>query len=197
MTAPAGGRYPFVMRVRTYCVGLLAAVAFLASCAEDDLPSPTIENVVDTLTIGALWGTPVGTPSAYRMLESHLVRTDLSAAYDFLYDVDPDDGPTLYPAEVTGVIPPSSSNPGLQFADVAFDSILSARSNGYITDAPIPVDSGSVLYLRSLVTCGLGVPYYGKMEVLSIDTVAKTLTFLVMVNQNCGYRDLDPGLPQN
>jgi len=185
------------MRVRTYCFGLLAAAAVLASCSEDDLPSATIENAVDTFTIGALWGTPVGTASAYRLFESHLVRTDLSAAYDFLYDVDPVLGPAFYPAEVTGVIPPSSSNPGMFLATTAFDSIKSAKSNGYITDAVVAVDSGDVLYLRSLVTCGIGVPYYGKLEVLSIDTVAKTLKFIVMVNQNCGYRDLQPGLPQD
>jgi hypothetical protein len=197
LTAPSGGRYPFLMRVRTYFLGLLASAALLASCAEEDLPSATVENAVETFTLGALWGTPVGTASAYRMFESDPIRTDKSSGYDFLYDVDSVLGPAFYPAEVTGVIPPSSANPGLMISTTPFDSIKTAKSNGYITDAPIAVDSGTVLYLRSLVTCGIGVPLYGKLEVMSIDSVARTLTFRVMVNQNCGYRDLQPGLPQD
>ena len=80
---------------------------------------------------------------------------------------------------------------------IPFDSIESAKSNGYITDAPVPVDSGDVFYLRSIVACSIGVPLYGKMVITQIDTVAKSITFIVMVNQNCGYRELQPGIPQH
>ena len=80
MTAPSGGRYPFGMRARTLCFGLLAAAAVLASCSDDSLPSATEENTVDTVTLYAIWGTPVGSPSAYRMAgsieSSHLVEVD-------------------------------------------------------------------------------------------------------------------------
>jgi hypothetical protein len=189
------------MRARTLCFGLLAAAALLASCSDDSLPSATEENTVDTLTLGAVWGTPVGTPSAYRMSGSnespHLVRVDLSANYDFLFDIDSVDGPELFPAQATGVLPPSDANPGLFLTTTPFDSITSAKSNGYITDAPVAADSGDVFYLRSLVTCGIGVPLYGKLEILQVDTVARTMTFAVMVNRNCGYRELQPGLPQH
>lgn len=190
------------MRARTYTAALLAGALLLGSCSQDDLPDATIDNIVQEYTIGALWGTPVGTPSAYRMAGNdgqRLMRTDVlgGSSYDFLYDVDPVLGPAFYPAEATGVIKPSDANPGMMLATVPFDSIHTAKSNGYITDAPVAVDSGSVLYLRSQVSCGIGVPYYGKLEVLSIDTVANTLTFRVLTNENCGYRGLDEGLPDN
>jgi len=188
------------MSARTLCLGLVAAAAALVACADDSLPNATVENIVDTVTISAVWGTPVGHPSAYRMSGSEftrLVTVETSANYDFLYDVDSVLGPAFFPAQATGVLPPSSANPGLMLTTTPFDSIKSAPSNGYVTDAPLAVDSGSVLYMRSLVTCGIGVPLYGKMEVLQIDSVARTITFAVMVNQNCGYRELQPGLPQD
>lgn len=185
------------MHARTYCLGLLAAAALLTACSEDELPAATIANKVETFTIGALLSTPVGTASGFRVSGASLVRTDLSSSYDFLYDIDAVVGPAFYPAEITGVIPPSDANPGLLLTTTPFDSIHSAKSNGYVTDAVVPVDSGSVLYLRSAVSCGIGVPNYGKLEVLSIDTAAHTLTFQVLVNDNCGYRGLDVGIPKN
>jgi hypothetical protein len=41
----------------------------------------------------------------------------------------------------------------------------------------------------------LGVPLYGKLELLDIDTLAQTLTFRIVTNQNCGYRGLRLGIP--
>jgi hypothetical protein len=62
------------------------------------------------------------------------------------------------------------------------------------------VDSGSVLILRSRIVCsGLGVPLYGKLEVLSFDDTPgnRRITFQALANQNCGYKSLLPGLPRN
>ena len=185
------------MRARTLSLGLLLATAVLASCADDSLPDPTLLNKIDTLTIYALRGTPIGTSSGFRVTGGSLVRTDGSGSFDFLYDLDSIHGPTFYPAEVTGIIPHSDANPGILPVATPFDSLLSAPSNGYIVDEPVPVDSGDVLLLRSTINCGIGVPFYGKLEVQSIDSVAKTLTFRVLVNNNCGYRDLNVGLPDN
>ena len=41
----------------------------------------------------------------------------------------------------------------------------------------------------------LGVPLYGKLEILSFQD--STVTFQVLANQNCGFKDLLPGLPAN
>jgi len=39
------------------------------------------------------------------------------------------------------------------------------------------------------------LPRYGKFQVLSLDPVARSVTFQTLVNQNCGYRSLRPGIP--
>ena len=59
---------------------------------------------------------------------------------------------------------------------------------------------GSVFVIRSrpfIVGCELTgeLPRYGKFHVLAVDPVARSLKLETLVNQNCGYRSLEPGLP--
>ena len=37
----------------------------------------------------------------------------------------------------------------------------------------------------------------GKFEILEIDAVARTVTIKTLVNENCGYIGLEPGLPED
>ncbi len=185
------------MRLRTLLLAPLAA-ALLVACGDPyGLARPTVENVVDTITLGALHFTAVSIPSAYSLSNSVPVRTDLSANYDFVYDIDTLLGPVLLPAQLTGVYFPSATNPGILRSGVAFDSIKIAPSNGYKVDQPFTVDSGDVFIARSLIRCSNGVPEYGKLQILTIDSVAHTVQFQIMVDNNCGYRGLQSGLPGN
>jgi hypothetical protein len=43
------------------------------------------------------------------------------------------------------------------------------------------------------VCTSLGVPLYGKLQILSFQD--STVTFQVLADRNCGFKDLDPGLP--
>jgi hypothetical protein len=46
------------------------------------------------------------------------------------------------------------------------------------------------------VTCtSLGVPKYAKMEILSFDEATRIVSFRILVNDNCGFKSLEPGLP--
>ena len=186
------------MRSRTLL--LLAAVAGLvAACSNNDpLLIASVPNLVDTVTLGALRHTPLTTPSAYEMDIANAIRTDdplHGAAFDFLYDIDSVQGPAFYPAEVAGILPHAATNPGSKRVSTPFASITLADLNGYTTDSIVPIDTGEVFMIRSRVSCGQGVPFYGKLAVNSIDSVAHTVTFLVMVDVNCGFRGLKPGLP--
>jgi hypothetical protein len=50
--------------------------------------------------------------------------------------------------------------------------------------------------VRSRVVCtALGVPLYAKIQILKFQD--STLTFEVLADKNCGYKDLAPGLPKN
>jgi hypothetical protein len=197
LTHPRGGRYPFTMRFRTLSVAALLLTT-LACGEEDFLADPTVENEVETFTLGALRYSPLSVESGFQVSVANPVfTTGPQLSVDFLYDIDDVAGPAFLPAQAAGLLTPSATNPGFKRMDVAFDSILVASRNGYIVDEVIPIDSGDVFLVRSLIRCGIGVPHYGKLEVTGIDTVANTVTFKVLANQNCGYRSLEPGLPDN
>jgi len=90
----------------------------------------------------------------------------------------------------------TAANPGLQAQTKTFDEITRAPSNGYTADSAVPIHVGDRYAVRSRVVCtSLGVPLYGKLEILSFQD--STVTFKVLTDLNCGFRDLNPGLPKN
>ena len=72
--------------------------------------------------------------------------------------------------------------------------INEAPSNGYVTDATVPVAVGERLLVRSRVICSLGVPHV-RQDGNPLDRGRRRSTFQVLADQNCGYKGLEPGLP--
>jgi hypothetical protein len=177
----------------------LLAVAFAAGCSDaNSLADPQFQNFVDTLTLGALEGTPISTPSGFG-IEAGLVRTDQSVDFEFAYNVrrlaDGTYQRVLLPRAALG-ISSTTANPGLQRREEAFENITRAPSNGFVSDSAVPVAEGDRFIVRSRVVCAtLGVPKYGKLQILSFQD--STVTFQVLVDDNCGYKDLLPGFPDN
>jgi hypothetical protein len=188
--------FPRVSALLPYVlVGVLAA-----ACSDaNSLADPTQSNVVDTVTLGALEGTSITTPSAYNITAGP-VRTDASVDFEFAYNIrrlaDGTYQRVLLPRAALGLPSTTSADPGLQQRTEPFDGITRAGSNGYVTDSAVPIEKGQRLVVRSRVICSaLGVPLYGKIEIL--DFKDSTVTFQTLVDGNCGYKDLLPGLPKN
>ncbi len=175
----------------------LAAASALAAvaCGDDfQLPPAVIPNEVDTVSLFALSGTPIGLPSAYLLEFRRVVRTDQSSSLDFVFDLTNAGAPVLIPTGPLGL----GEGSGLQPAPMPFDSITIAPTSGYIYDTTAAADSGAELLVQSRVTTcafGLSTSFYGKLRVLAVDTVARRIDFEILVNANCGYRGLEPGLP--
>jgi len=174
------------------------AAAALAACGDPfGLLGASSVNVVDSLvSLYALTGTPVATPSAYRIAPPGVVRTDQDVALDFAFDIDTAGRAVLLP---TGALRLGRAT-GLQTTTVAFDSVRLAPDRGYQADSGVVVDSGTVALVHSApTTCGVGLSpvyhYYAKLLVLRVDTAARRLDFQILADQNCGYRGLEPGLP--
>jgi hypothetical protein len=182
-------------------LGVVAATLLgsVAGCGEDiGLPPPTFENVVDTSTFYALSGTPVWEPSAMDVVRGLLVRLDLGDSFDFAFDIDATAGALLLTAAMLG----SRTEAGIAPQSVPFDSVLTAPEEGYVIDSVVPIKVGDVFVARSRFTqdgCQVAaqLPRYGKFEVLAIDPQTRTVDFKQLLNGNCGYRDLQPGLPVN
>jgi hypothetical protein len=181
--------------MRTLRLGLALALTAIACDDSSGLPDPTVTNVERTETLYALVGTPVATPSGYALEGNRRVRTDQSIDFDFAYNVEPDGDHVFIPREALGIDTSATVNPGFQVRSETFEGIREAPSNGYITDRVVPIAVGDRFIVRGRITCSIGVPKYAKLEVTTFDLVARTVTFRVLTNENCGFKGLEPGLP--
>ncbi len=175
---------------------LLALAAGVLSCNNNILAPPTLSNIVDTLTLSALHGTPVQAPSAYSVID-HAVRTDQTSQFEFVFDIDSvNNAPRaiFVPLAALNVLGSLTFKPGLLPTPKSFAEVTLAESNGYITDDTVTATVGQVYFVRSRLVCG-SVPEYAKIEVLNIDFTARTIQFQNLSDNNCGYRGLEPGLP--
>ena len=178
-------------------LSVLLPLALAAACSDDNgVGDPTELNVVDTMTLGSLEGTPISTPSGYRITTGP-VRTDQTVDFEFAYNIRQlSDGSyqrVFLPRAALGLSSTDQANPGLQRREQSFDEITSAPSNGYVVDSAVPVQEGERYLVRSRVVCTIGVPYYAKLQIIHFQD--STVTFQVLANQNCGFKDLLPGLP--
>ena len=178
------------MKLRSLVV---TALLLSAACDDNQLPLASIDNVVDTVTLGALVGADIAIPSAYSIPDARTVRTDQSAGFDFAY-IMVGARRALVPLAGLGIAG-NGTQPGLQIRTETFANLKSAPSNGYLTVDSVDVVAGDVLAARSRVTCYLGVPQYAKLRVIDFNDVQKTVRLEVLANTNCGYRSLEPGVP--
>jgi len=188
------------MPSRPLCAVLTLAVAGVAALAAacsgtTGLPTAVFTNVVDTVSLFALDGTPITAPSAYLLQGKARVRTDQSASLDFAFNFDSLHRPVLLPTQRLGLGALSS----LQAGSAPFDAITLAPTGGWVFDSTFVLDSGRVVLVRSgATTCatGITVSLYAKLEVLAVDSTARRVAFKILVDENCGYRGLEPGIPQ-
>lgn len=180
---------------------LLFSLAGLACSDSNGLADATIANAEHTDTLWSLIGTPVSTPSGYSVEGSRRVRTDLFIDFDFAYSLEQDGSHVFIPRAALGidtattVSATSTVNPGLQARTETFETITEAPSNGYIVDRAVPVAVGERYLVRGRVTCDVGVPKYGKLELLAFNDDLGIVTFRILTDDNCGFRSLKPGLP--
>ncbi len=174
----------------------LAACAAICIAACGDPLEPVLQPLPDepdeaTLTDFRLG--PLQSPAAFDLISQTNVRTDQSFGWDFLYEIDAGGEPVLRPrGEVTDL----PSDAGLQTMSSSFDELTSAPSEGYVTDAPLPVAVGDVLTIVSRRDPSFGTircRRFAKIEILSIDLSALTLKFRHLVNPNCERLELTPG----
>lgn len=192
--------------MRKTAVFLLVTVPLVAACdTEFDLPPANLPVAEQQINLYALSGTPVHLPSAYNMLVLVEVRTDRSSDFDFAFEIAPDSvlgvgttGDTvaaLLPRAAVGFNPDG----GLQtIVGVPWDSILLAPETGYDRNRPHVISTGQIVLAASrLQQCDFGLirPRYAKMFVENIDYAQRRATIRVIIDPNCGYRSLAPGIP--
>ncbi|GBD33438.1 MAG: hypothetical protein KatS3mg081_0374 [Gemmatimonadales bacterium] len=177
---------------------LLLGWIVVAGCNDPFAGEATFENVIDTTTLYALRDTPIRLPSAYSLLDRSPIRTDTTSAFDFAFDIDANGKFLIYPPGALGL----TRDPGVQLMDRRFEEIKSAPEENYITDRPIEVAANQVFIVRSRPSFNFCLffgqfPRYGKFRVLEVNREDRSITLELLVNINCGFRSLEPGLPSS
>lgn len=192
--------------MRVLAVVPVVAALVLAACGDPFAILPaTISNSVDTVEMYAVNGTPIDKPSGYLLASRLPIRLGIDITtynFDFLYRIDSTGAREFVPFTA---IAPAPSNPststtgraGFIETNTPFASITEGLQTGYVVNQPVVLAPGKVMYARSGLPngCFLGLPYYAKIEILSFDAAARTVKFQILVDINCGYRGLEPGLP--
>lgn len=183
-----------MLRRSVFVIGVIAGIA---ACSPNALEPADTSNEVDTFTMGALDGSLLRDPSAFDITLGLPVRTDQTSGFDFIYNVDSAGRHVLLPLHaIAGLGVTSGVNPGfIVESTMTFEAITSAPSNNYVTDDTLVITPGEVLIGRSRVACYLGVPQYGKFQILSFDDSARTMQIESLSDINCGYKNLQPGVP--
>jgi hypothetical protein len=168
----------------------------VAACDPNQLAPAQIPNTVDTVTMGALSGAALQYPAAFDITIGQAVRTDQTSAFDFVYNIDAQGRPVLLPIHaIPGLGNTTGNNPGFIRAAQSFSLVTTAPTDTYLTTDTLVIAANDVLIARSRVACYLGVPQYAKLRVIDFDTSLKTVRLEVLSDLNCGYKNLQPGIP--
>jgi hypothetical protein len=183
----------------------LPAVLALACSDNPILPPAQVPVAEQQITLYGLTGTPVNTPSGYNMIQLVEVRLDQTNDFDFALEIAPEStlglgtGGTLAAALLPRGYFGFAPDGGLQrLPDQPLDSIHIAPETGYERNFPVRIDSGAVLVAASRIQfCNFNVyrPKYAKLEIRQLDYGARRAVIRVVLDPNCGYRSLDPGIP--
>lgn len=172
--------------------GVVLSVA-LVGC-EDPLSSrrAPVPDEPSEATLVSLQDGTLRDESAFDVTGPDPVRTDQTSEWDFAVRRGEGGGLEFAPRNL---ILGTSSAAGLQRSDFAFGEVTEAPQDGYVSDEPVPVETGQVYVARSRrdPSVALSCFRFMKMEVLSVDDAAGTVTFRYLGNPNCGRRTLEAG----
>jgi hypothetical protein len=171
-----------------------ALLAALAACSDPfQLPPANLGTSTISVTLWALTGTDISHPSAYDVMQNLVARTDRTSVFDFAFDIRVD---SLH--DTSAVFLPRGAlglyvDGGLQVTQQPYDSITIAPPTGYQDTSAVVITPGTVVLAASRAqTCNFGFikPIYAKIRVTALDLVARTVTFDILNDPNCGYRSL-------
>lgn len=199
-----------VRTIRRRAAAVLATcfgAAAFAACGNPLGLRASIEVQFDTLAVYAMSGTPVTYPAAFDVGGQRVTRITAEIAFDVAFDIALDGRARLVPArqvaatrDLGGFGPSSSPRVGLQKATGTFESLSRAPNGGYAHDSTLVVATGEAVFVEvtsDICQFSLSSQIYGKLVVDSIDTAARRLYFRSVVDPNCGFRSLQPGIPRN
>lgn len=177
-------------------VALLTAA--LSACGSDPF-SYQWSDIPDTAQIYSLARPELNLESGFSFYDGYGLVVELPAStgrWDVALDTEGGQLVLLPPA-VLGISARAkiAALPGMAYADVTQAPGDGQDNSPYVDDQPVPVEAGTIYVIRTNLrpgSFGSACTYYAKMEPLTIDVAAGTLTFRYVTNPICNNRDLIP-----
>lgn len=182
---------------------LAVATTLVAACSQDDpfRPIATTESTVSSFTVTAV-SAGVASPSALEFVNLRTVRPSLDATggpnFQVAFDIAADGQIRLVPVLALVNTPTGAASVGLARTTTTFDALSRAPTGGFVSDSTVSTRIGETWVVRvDPRVCSFGDPFYAKLVVDDVNAVTRRLSIRVLINRNCGYRDLTEGLPRN
>jgi hypothetical protein len=196
-------------RLRTPRILLLVATACalsffgMTACSSLTRPNAQSANVTDTVTVYAINNTPVDAPSGLWLFGEQAVVINSSFTFDLAFDLDAQGNATLYTVRYVAGDLSAAHSVGVQKMTSTYEAFDKAPSTGYIADSLFTAKVGDVFAIQTSdpSACSFSVysnVIYGKVQILAVDPVARTLRARFTVDPNCGFFSLIPsGTPKD
>jgi hypothetical protein len=181
----------------------VAAVAWLGGCDDRSPFEARFENRLTVNNLYAMNGTLPSLPAAINLRAQRVTRIDPGWGFDVAFDMDSVGFVKVYSVKsVASELPALLNRVGFAIDSVhSFDQIAEAPASGYKYDTSMVLGAGNVLLIDVFdASCRnefTGFNIRAKLRVDSVDVVSRSIRLHMLVNQNCGFRSLLPGMPKN
>ena len=177
---------------------LLVGAGLLCACGSSLTSPATATDAVQPFTVHALTGSAIGFANALYFPLMNVATVDGSFSFDVAFDINAQGDVVLLPVGVVGQNPAGNRRVGIITPAGTFESVTEAPLSGYTIDSVTVVKPGQTAVVQAQeAACALSATpyYYAKLVVDSLDRPTRTLFGRVLIDLNCGFRSLVPGLP--
>jgi hypothetical protein len=177
---------------------LLVGAGLLCACSNPLTAAATDTNATQPFTVHALTGSGLDFADAIYFPLRTVARVDGSFSFDVAFDINAQGDVVLLPVGVVGQNPAGNRRVGIITPTGTFEAATEAPLSGYTIDSVTVVKLGQTAVVQAQeAVCSLSPTpyYYAKLVVDSLDRPARTLFGRVLIDSNCGFRSLVPGLP--
>jgi hypothetical protein len=188
-------------RFGVVCVLVSLAALAAVGCGNPTKQPAAIAVAYDTLTAYALNQATPYEPTAFYMATNELVVPAGTGGFDIAFNLDNIGNVIVYPAKLILTASGAPNTVGLQLMFVSFNSITIAQHSGYeFNDSLVVAPHETFEVVSQNLTACTAVSItsqellYGKFIIDSINPDSGQIFFRAVVDPNCDYDTLVPGV---
>jgi hypothetical protein len=180
---------------------VLAGTLLVGACGDPVRVDARSGTFTDTLTAYALTGTPASFPTALNSYARQVLRIDGDFAFDVAFDIQPDGKAVIFPVGAIGGSYAVNRRVGVQLSSSTFEALVRAPGGTYEYEDALIVTPPAVIALEmtnpAICQFEFSQVMYAKVSVDSVKTGTRQLFLRQLIDPNCGFRSLAPGVPRN